>query len=510
MTSTCSCRTIALRTFVRSVAQVHIPNDNLARAAPWHEARRQLHQARATRWPAVSGLPYRSIRTAATDSSAAAVQVEEEQTGTSNDEHRLPHDAVVEDTPSLEVAPRGSGDIDMLAREVAKEVAKGSAKLKPLTLAKSKRGKARQTPDLEAPEEKPKKTKKVRESKKAAALDAAEEKPKKSRKGKESKKSAALEAPVQKRSKKIKAMASEAKAESSPKKTRAKQRKSLAPEDVVSEDLERVTTSAEEIDAEQLKKERAERKAARAKAKEEEREEIEIARRRTGYISGLGFAEDPELATISVEEIEAEQKQREEARARARAERKAAREKAKEEEKKEAELAQRRAEKERRQNLPAWAVQREALKAKFPAGWRPFRRLSPDALHGIRALNEQFPDTCTTEVLANKFEVSPEAIRRILKSRWEATPEEEEDRQRRWHNRGVTAWEKYAALGMKPPARWREALGASDRKAHMEKMDQAEERGNEWHGEEMEESYARSPEQQMRVKRRQQLSKRLL
>jgi hypothetical protein len=102
-----------------------------------------------------------------------------------------------------------------------------------------------------------------------------------------------------------------------------------------------------------------------------------------------------------------------------------------------------------------WMIQKEALKKKFPEGWNPRKRLSPDALIGIRMLHKQFPEEYTTEVLAQKFEVSPEAIRRILKSKWVPTPEEEEDRQRRWFNRGKKVWEHWAALGKKPPRKWR-------------------------------------------------------
>lgn len=106
---------------------------------------------------------------------------------------------------------------------------------------------------------------------------------------------------------------------------------------------------------------------------------------------------------------------------------------------------------------PEWSKQKEALKQKFPEGWRPPKRLSPDALEGIRVLHKQFPDMYTTEALAKKFEVSPEAIRRILRAKWEPTAEEDEDRQRRWFNRGVSVWQRYAELGRQPPRRWRDA-----------------------------------------------------
>lgn len=111
----------------------------------------------------------------------------------------------------------------------------------------------------------------------------------------------------------------------------------------------------------------------------------------------------------------------------------------------------------RKDERPDWLKQKKALKEKFPEGWRPPKRLSPDALEGIRVLHQQFPDMYTTEALAEKFEVSPEAIRRILRAKWEPTAEEEEDRQRRWFNRGVSVWQRYAELGRQPPRRWREA-----------------------------------------------------
>ncbi|KAI0426619.1 hypothetical protein F5Y09DRAFT_318430 [Xylaria sp. FL1042] len=102
-----------------------------------------------------------------------------------------------------------------------------------------------------------------------------------------------------------------------------------------------------------------------------------------------------------------------------------------------------------------WKIQKAALKEKFPEGWRPRKRLSPDALDGIRALHAQFPEQYTTEVLARNFEVSPEAVRRILKSKWTPSPEEEIRRQERWFNRGKNIWSQMAELGKKPPRKWR-------------------------------------------------------
>ncbi|KAH8811657.1 hypothetical protein F5884DRAFT_284006 [Xylogone sp. PMI_703] len=103
-----------------------------------------------------------------------------------------------------------------------------------------------------------------------------------------------------------------------------------------------------------------------------------------------------------------------------------------------------------------WQIQKEALKKKFPEGWNPKKRLSPDALMGIRALHAQMPEQCTTETLAKTFQVSVEAIRRILKSNWTADADEEADRQSRWFRRGERVWSRYAELGVKPPKKWRE------------------------------------------------------
>ncbi|KAJ4320057.1 Required for respiratory growth protein 9 mitochondrial [Fusarium piperis] len=113
-----------------------------------------------------------------------------------------------------------------------------------------------------------------------------------------------------------------------------------------------------------------------------------------------------------------------------------------------------------------WKAQKAALKEKFPEGWRPRKRLSPDALAGIRALNAQFPDVYTTAALAQKFEVTPEAIRRILRSNWQPSINEEESRQERWFRRGKNVWEQKAALGIKPPQKWRREGIARDPSYH--------------------------------------------
>ncbi|MCJ1413303.1 Required for respiratory growth protein 9 mitochondrial [Ptychographa xylographoides] len=104
-----------------------------------------------------------------------------------------------------------------------------------------------------------------------------------------------------------------------------------------------------------------------------------------------------------------------------------------------------------------WGVQKSALEEKFgDQGWAPRKRLSPDALDGIRALNAQYPQDYTTAVLADQFKVSPEAIRRILKSKWKPNEEEDVSRRKRWQKRGEHIWGQMVELGVKPPKKWRE------------------------------------------------------
>lgn len=116
-----------------------------------------------------------------------------------------------------------------------------------------------------------------------------------------------------------------------------------------------------------------------------------------------------------------------------------------------------------------WQLQKDALKEKFPEGWNPRKKLSPDALDGIRALHTQYPQIYTTAALASQFEVSPEAMRRILKSKWQPNTQEEEKRQERWFNRGKNIWSQMAELGTKPPKRWREAGVARDARFNKKK-----------------------------------------
>ena len=115
-----------------------------------------------------------------------------------------------------------------------------------------------------------------------------------------------------------------------------------------------------------------------------------------------------------------------------------------------------------------WQIQKQALAEKFGSShWAPRKRLSPDAMDGIRRLHAQNPEKYSTPELAREFAVSPEAIRRILKSNWRPSEEEEEDRRRRWDNRGQAIWNKMVEIGFKPPKKWREMGIGSKRGARI-------------------------------------------
>lgn len=106
---------------------------------------------------------------------------------------------------------------------------------------------------------------------------------------------------------------------------------------------------------------------------------------------------------------------------------------------------------------PAWAIYKEALKEKLGGeAWNPRKKLSPDTMEGIRHLNNTQPDKFTTPVLAEHFKISPEAIRRILKSNWKPSDKEYEERMERWNKRGERIWSNLVEMGVKPPKRWRD------------------------------------------------------
>ncbi|KAJ5172845.1 Neugrin-like protein [Penicillium capsulatum] len=104
----------------------------------------------------------------------------------------------------------------------------------------------------------------------------------------------------------------------------------------------------------------------------------------------------------------------------------------------------------KKKKLDHWQAQKGALEKKFPSGWNPPKKLSPDAMDGIRHLHATSPERFTTEILAEEFKVSPESIRRILKSKWRPSESEMDSRRKRWEKRHERIWSQMAELGLRP------------------------------------------------------------
>lgn len=65
-----------------------------------------------------------------------------------------------------------------------------------------------------------------------------------------------------------------------------------------------------------------------------------------------------------------------------------------------------------------FVTHRKTMKKDFAEGWNPPRKLSREAMEGLRDLHRADKEKFSTPVLAEKFKISPEAVRRILKSKW--------------------------------------------------------------------------------------------
>jgi hypothetical protein len=80
-----------------------------------------------------------------------------------------------------------------------------------------------------------------------------------------------------------------------------------------------------------------------------------------------------------------------------------------------------------RVRLPATPEQhklhREKMKKSFPGGWDPPRKLSRNAMDSLRDLHAMDPSMFSTPVLAERFMISPEAVRRVLRGKWQPSDE---------------------------------------------------------------------------------------
>lgn len=83
------------------------------------------------------------------------------------------------------------------------------------------------------------------------------------------------------------------------------------------------------------------------------------------------------------------------------------------------------AEKEYIRNLPEWAKRDKSHKARYGV-WNPTRKLNRQQMQDLRTIKDLLPQYKTID-LANMFKISPEAVRRILKSSWVPNEKDAED-----------------------------------------------------------------------------------
>ncbi|KAK6504834.1 Required for respiratory growth protein 9 mitochondrial [Arthrobotrys musiformis] len=99
-------------------------------------------------------------------------------------------------------------------------------------------------------------------------------------------------------------------------------------------------------------------------------------------------------------------------------------------------------------DTPQWKIHQDAVRSKLKSErWNPFSRLSPAAVATLKQLKAENPGM-TVEEYAPIFKISPDALRRILKSKWTPKPEEEADRNDRWRRRGKNVWQEWEEKGL--------------------------------------------------------------
>lgn len=86
--------------------------------------------------------------------------------------------------------------------------------------------------------------------------------------------------------------------------------------------------------------------------------------------------------------------------------------------------------------VPLWKSRNETIKKKIKGErWNPSKKLSQTSMDNVRLLKEQMPHLTSSD-LAKHFEISPDAIRRILKNKFKRTEEDSKRIQERWERRG--------------------------------------------------------------------------
>ncbi|CAI4049580.1 mitochondrial ribosome assembly protein RRG9 SKDI_14G1160 [Saccharomyces kudriavzevii IFO 1802] len=92
---------------------------------------------------------------------------------------------------------------------------------------------------------------------------------------------------------------------------------------------------------------------------------------------------------------------------------------------------------------PEWKKQKMAVRKKLEGQrWNPPKKISQEQMEALKLLKSNFPELSASD-LAERFKISPEAVRRILKSNWRRTDDENKNANERWKRRGERIKEMY-------------------------------------------------------------------
>ncbi|CAG8468643.1 6242_t:CDS:2 [Acaulospora colombiana] len=73
--------------------------------------------------------------------------------------------------------------------------------------------------------------------------------------------------------------------------------------------------------------------------------------------------------------------------------------------------------------LPGWLKHKYSIMERTGfEKWEPKKKVSREIMDEIRTLHEQAPEENTPKILSQQFKISPEAVRRILRSKWTPDP----------------------------------------------------------------------------------------
>ncbi|KAG7893207.1 hypothetical protein KL905_002786 [Ogataea polymorpha] len=88
-------------------------------------------------------------------------------------------------------------------------------------------------------------------------------------------------------------------------------------------------------------------------------------------------------------------------------------------------------------SLPLYMRQKYALKEKAAQmDLTKTKKLSRQAIEGIRVLHSKYPDELPSHKLAEFFQVPVVAVAKILKSKWSPKPHERAAKEKKWEERG--------------------------------------------------------------------------